>query len=477
MATNNAHVFISYSRRNIDFAKLLFRELNKSKRDVWVDWEDIPRGADWLQEIYSGIDNADTFIFLVSEHSLASEICNRELAYALQHNKKIIPLILQEINEDVHQRVATKWQSTDWNRTAQSNWNALKHINWIFFNNPAKYNSEFQALLNTVDQDLFHIKTHTRLLVRAQEWHNAERNPSSLLQGDDLISAEFWLKTYAEADPIPTQLHKEFIQASREQENDNLAYEKRLQNQAKNRLQILVGSFAVLLGVIVFALLPLINTQLEFRLADDIDFRLSEAALSFRDLLDDDEELALVSALFVANVDLVRELADDNVSAQEFDREIAPIRDDFDLQEVSFFWASFDYGTEPVYFIRPEINHNERVQQLREDLVLDALEFEDDVSDIVIGSPESQIIAAAPVYRTDSDDLIGAVLVAYHIDDEYISEIADILDIEAIIANIENQIVVTTISTPPEIADSIRSSSSFSPVTKSAKLSSKSASS
>jgi TIR domain len=41
-------VFISYSRKDGEFAKRLVNELTKTSRDVWVDWEDIPRAADWL---------------------------------------------------------------------------------------------------------------------------------------------------------------------------------------------------------------------------------------------------------------------------------------------------------------------------------------------------------------------------------------------------------------------------------------------
>ena len=35
-------VFISYSRKDGDFARRLTNALTASGRDVWVDWEDIP---------------------------------------------------------------------------------------------------------------------------------------------------------------------------------------------------------------------------------------------------------------------------------------------------------------------------------------------------------------------------------------------------------------------------------------------------
>ena len=58
-------IFISYSRKDSDFVRRLNTALGKRGHDVWVDWEDIPRGEKWINEIYNGIENADAFIFVV----------------------------------------------------------------------------------------------------------------------------------------------------------------------------------------------------------------------------------------------------------------------------------------------------------------------------------------------------------------------------------------------------------------------------
>ena len=107
-------VFISYSRKDGDFAKRLMNALTASGRDVWVDWEDIPRAADWLTEIFAGLEAADTFVFIVSQNSLTSEICNQELQHARQHNKRIIPLILQEIKGEIETHVKGVWFDQTW---------------------------------------------------------------------------------------------------------------------------------------------------------------------------------------------------------------------------------------------------------------------------------------------------------------------------------------------------------------------------
>jgi hypothetical protein len=45
-----------------------------------VDWEDIPKGTGWLNEIYAGIEGADIFVFIISPDSLASEVCTQGFA-------------------------------------------------------------------------------------------------------------------------------------------------------------------------------------------------------------------------------------------------------------------------------------------------------------------------------------------------------------------------------------------------------------
>ena len=48
-------VFISFSRRDIDFVRHLFDQLTARDREPWADWQDMPPTADWLVQIYRGI--------------------------------------------------------------------------------------------------------------------------------------------------------------------------------------------------------------------------------------------------------------------------------------------------------------------------------------------------------------------------------------------------------------------------------------
>src|SRR5436305_4594969 len=95
-AAPNVDVFVSYSRRDTDFARDLDAFLTEHGKDVWVDWEDIPPSAVWRADIAAGIEGADSVVFVVSPDSLASENCARELEHARTCGKRIVPVVCRE---------------------------------------------------------------------------------------------------------------------------------------------------------------------------------------------------------------------------------------------------------------------------------------------------------------------------------------------------------------------------------------------
>ncbi len=65
-------VFISYSHKDIAFARLLHNALEDRELQTWIDWQDIPPSADWLAEVYEATQAADVFIFVISDISSAN---------------------------------------------------------------------------------------------------------------------------------------------------------------------------------------------------------------------------------------------------------------------------------------------------------------------------------------------------------------------------------------------------------------------
>ena len=61
-----AQVFISYSRKNKEFVQKLVDALVAEKREVWLDETNIEPTAEWLKEIFTNIEAADNFLFVIS---------------------------------------------------------------------------------------------------------------------------------------------------------------------------------------------------------------------------------------------------------------------------------------------------------------------------------------------------------------------------------------------------------------------------
>ena len=93
-----ADVFLSYARVDKEFVQLLDRGLRKRARDTWVDWEKLRPAEEWMAAIYSAIEAAQAFVFIISPDSIASEVCHRELAHAVEHNKRLIPVVCREVS-------------------------------------------------------------------------------------------------------------------------------------------------------------------------------------------------------------------------------------------------------------------------------------------------------------------------------------------------------------------------------------------
>ena len=100
-----ADVFISYSRRDKEFVSRLHDRLEASGRSTWVDWEGIPPSAEWLREIYAAIEAGDAFLFVISGHSVVSQVCAAEIAHAVKHHKRLIPVsAAQKVADDAGAR-------------------------------------------------------------------------------------------------------------------------------------------------------------------------------------------------------------------------------------------------------------------------------------------------------------------------------------------------------------------------------------
>lgn len=216
MAThyNFSDIFVSYAHVDRDFVKPITGALSERGYEIWIDWEDIPQTADWWQEIEAGIDASNTFVFFVSPASAQSEICYREVQYAVDNNKRIVPILCESISD---------------NALVERLHPAIRIHNWLLFDDATDFENNIQRLINTLTLELSHLRLHTRYLVRAREWDEREKASSFLLRGMDAIEAISWLQGSYSKEPAPLALHQAYIEACQQQLqiDERLAYQQR----------------------------------------------------------------------------------------------------------------------------------------------------------------------------------------------------------------------------------------------------------
>jgi CRP-like cAMP-binding protein len=191
--------FISYSRKDVAFVRHLYQGLTQSGIDTWVDWKGIPLTADWWAEIESAIKRADAFAFVISPDSLASEVCQKEIATAIHYQKRFIPILHRPLSHSsgLPEQIA-------------------RH-NWVLMRDQAEMEQTLPDLVQAINTDLAWVHLHSRLLTRAIEWDRNRRDPSFTLRGVELARAERWLAEHQPGqEPPPTRLHLEYLQASRQ---------------------------------------------------------------------------------------------------------------------------------------------------------------------------------------------------------------------------------------------------------------------
>jgi WD40 repeat protein len=180
-----------------------------------------------MQAIFPAIEGTDTFIFVLSPDSVTSEICGRELAHAVSHNKRMIPIMARDVE-------------------AKAVPEPLAKLNWVFARDADSFEAATDFLISALDTDLGWVRAHTRLLTRAIEWEAKVKSNSFVLRGEDLRAAEQWLaQAGTEKERQPTALQTEYIIASRK--------------ASARRQRITVGALA--LGLLVSIVLALVAFQ------------------------------------------------------------------------------------------------------------------------------------------------------------------------------------------------------------------------
>ena len=264
-------LFISYSRKDRSFAERLVGKLSELQADVWIDWEDIPPSIDWWQEIETGIEESDAFIFLLSPNSITSKVCGEEVAYAVKNGKRLIPIVVRDVDpEDTLPEISK--------------------LNWIFFHGTKSFTESFQKLDIAIHVDFEWVQLHREIQVKALKWESRKYENSFLLRGRELADAERHFHKGTKKDPAPTDLQRVYISKSR------------LFAVRQRRLLITISSTIVVifLGILLYS--PFRTMILKWKaksLGDVMSIKGGEAILGDNDLAESGN--ALVSDVYNVN--------------------------------------------------------------------------------------------------------------------------------------------------------------------------------
>jgi len=221
-------VFVSYSRKDADFARQLNTALQEADKTTWFDQESISTGVDFENEIFKGINSADNFLFVLSADAVSSEYCEREVNYASEQSKRFISVLHREVDPALMP-------------------DSLRVINWIDFKDTA-FDKSFPELIQAIELDREHAHQHTVLQQRAGDWTENDRSNDFLLNITACDNAEGWQDRAQEEQkkPVPTVLQQDFIVDSRK------AIEAAEQKERKRRKIIFLS---VTGGMVIAAIL------------------------------------------------------------------------------------------------------------------------------------------------------------------------------------------------------------------------------
>lgn len=190
-------VFISYSRQDSSFVVNLVDALKQhGSFHVFQDTSDILPSEEWKTRLEKLIGEADTIVFCLSPASAASEVCAWEVQVAESLNKRIVPVVIQEVEGDVP--------------------GGLEKLDYTFFTDDCEFGQSIDRLVTALQTDIPWIREHTRIGELARRWERTKAK-DQLFRGTELAFAEQWAKYRPSVAPELTENMLAFLKASRDE--------------------------------------------------------------------------------------------------------------------------------------------------------------------------------------------------------------------------------------------------------------------
>ena len=218
-----ADVFISYSRKDCHFVDKIVGYLEGKNLKCWLDTKDLPPAEVWRKELQDAIIDADNFVFVISPDSNDSEHCHTEIDWAVNHNKRMIPILYLPLSGDQKAPAGIlKWQWLEIDRNDEE--------------------KSFGAIASAIRNEQKWYKQGTEYLRGARKW---EAGQEVFLARLELEDARAWIEKGTSMKPGPSELQIKYIHESeayhlREAERWEELYSKAIARQLAAQAQFMI---------------------------------------------------------------------------------------------------------------------------------------------------------------------------------------------------------------------------------------------
>src|SRR5437764_1103137 len=207
-----AKVFISYARKDLAFADQIEAALKARGFEALIDRTDIYAFEEWWKRIEDLIGRADTVVFVLSPDAVRpGSIALKEVAFAASLNKRLAPIVFRPVEDKALPEELAK-------------------LNFIFFDDPARFEQSADQLAQALATDIGWIRQHTDFGEHTRRWAAADKPNGLLLRSPVLEQAERWIASRPSEAPAPTEDTQRFVRRSRQ--------------AATRRRNVLTGSLA-----------------------------------------------------------------------------------------------------------------------------------------------------------------------------------------------------------------------------------------
>jgi hypothetical protein len=244
-------IFISYSRRNKPFVLELVEALKNRGKDSWLDLvkeplQGIPHGSKWWDEIKYAIENVDNFLFVISPEAIASPYCHAEIAYARNHDKRIVTVLycaqndeistlqaidaaIEAIPDDTRLPDTVTAEVTHLRTLVRRNWLVLSGIQYVVFSEDNSFEIALNQLLQALNLDLAWIRMRSQIRQAAQLWEDNAYSDAYLWSQERLRPVDEMVERVK---PDLSQLEVKFLEPEaqrllRELEDVNTSHQRR----------------------------------------------------------------------------------------------------------------------------------------------------------------------------------------------------------------------------------------------------------